>query len=181
VKVAGDTVAPLAVAMAGDTLRIDLAERVQSDSVEVVFDARIQANATAFEAWVSLSGSGVMQGARPAEQHAATVFVPSVALAGALIRSVDVTSQVTPNGDGVNDVASIRFALAKVESAVPEVTIHDLSGRTMRVVAAGADGYGWDGRDDAGRLLPPGVYLCRIAVAADVGERSVRRIINLMY
>ncbi len=181
VKVAGDTVAPLAVAMAGDTLRIDLAERVQSDSVEVVFDARIQANATAFEAWVSLSGSGVMQGARPAEQHAATVFVPSVALAGALIRSVDVTSQVTHNGDGVNDVASIRFALAKVESAVPEVTIHDLSGRTMRVVAAGADGYGWDGRDDAGRLLPPGVYLCRIAVAADVGERSVRRIINLMY
>jgi len=122
-----------------------------------------------------------MQGARPAEQHAATVFVPSVALAGALIRSVDVTSQVTPNGDGVNDVASIRFALAKVESAVPEVTIHDLSGRMMRVVAAGADGYGWDGRDDAGRLLPPGVYLCRIAVAADVGERSVRRIINLMY
>jgi hypothetical protein len=30
-------------------------------------------------------------------------------------------------------------------------------------------------------MLPPGVYICRIAVAADVGERSVRRIINLAY
>jgi gliding motility-associated-like protein len=154
---------------------------VQRDSVEVLFKTRVRANATTFDAWVSLVGTGARQGVRPAEQHSATVFVPAVASGGALIRSVEVTSLVTPNGDGVNDVAAIRFALAKVESAVPEVTIHDLSGRLVRAVSAGVDGYGWDGRDSTGKMLPPGVYICRIAVAADVGERSVRRIINLAY
>tara|TARA_B100000809_G_scaffold260168_1_gene306581 strand:- start:45 stop:2369 length:2325 start_codon:yes stop_codon:yes gene_type:complete len=181
VRVGGSAVTPVAVTMAGDSLQVDLPERVQRDSVEVLFQTRIRANATAFNAWVSLVGTGALQGVKPAEQHAATVFVPSVASGGNLIRSVDVTSLVTPNGDGVNDMASIRFLLAKVELTAPEVTIYDLAGRAVRVVATGVDGYAWDGRDSAGRMLPPGVYLCRISVAADVGEHSVRRIINLAY
>ena len=180
-RVGGTMVTPMTVAMAEDSLHIDLPERVQRDSVKVFFKTRVRANATAFDAWVSLVETGARQGVRPAQQHSTTVFVPAVATGSALIRSVEVTSLVTPNGDGVNDVAAIRFALAKVESAVPEVTIHDLSGRPVRTVSAGVDGHGWDGRDSAGKMLPPGVYICRIAVAADVGERSVRRIINLAY
>jgi hypothetical protein len=181
VKVGGSAVAPVAVAVVGDSLRVDLPRRVLRDSVEILFQTRIRANATAFDAWVSLIGTGARQGVRPAQQHAATVFVPAVASGNALIRSVDVASLVTPNGDGVNDVASIRFTLAKVESTVPEVTLYDLSGRPVRVVAASVEGYEWDGRDSAGRMLPPGVYICRIAVTADVGVRSVRRTINLAY
>ena len=155
--------------------------RDRRDSVEVEFRARIQANATLFDSWVSVIGQEQQQGVRPAEQHASTVFVPSVATGGALIRSVDVSAVFTPNGDGTNDLARIDFVLAKVETSQPTVSIHDLSGRQVRVVEAGADGFRWDGRDDEGGLLPPGAYLCRIMLNADVGEQTVHRIINLAY
>jgi hypothetical protein len=166
--------------MRGDT-RVDLPQRVQRDSVEVMFQTRIHANATAFEAWVSIVGTDSRQGVRAEEQYAATVFVPSVASEVDLIRSVAVTPLVTPNGDGVNDAATIRFTLAKVEATEPEVSIHDLSGRRVRMVAADSEGYRWDGRDERGRLLPLGTYICRIVMAADVGEQTAQRIINLAY
>jgi hypothetical protein len=180
VKVGGQTVVPLTVVMRGDT-RVDLPQRVQRDSVEVMFQTRIHANATAFEAWVSIVGTDSRQGVRAEEQYAATVFVPSVASEVDLIRSVAVTPLVTPNGDGVNDAATIRFTLAKVEATEPEVSIHDLSGRRVRMVAADSEGYRWDGRDERGRLLPLGTYICRIVMAADVGEQTAQRIINLAY
>ena len=52
------------------------------------------------------------------------------------------------------------------------VAVWDLSGRRVRQVYAGLDGVGayervWDGRDESGRLVPPGLYLYRVAVEAD--------------
>jgi hypothetical protein len=51
----------------------------------------------------------------------------------------------------------------------------------VRAVAARADGYRWDGRDEDGRLLPPGAYICRIELAADIGDEMAHRVINLAY
>ena len=181
VRVAGAEVTPLSVTMVGDSLQVDLSERIQRDSVEVEFQARVQANATLFDAWVSVAGEALRQGVRPEQQHASTVFVPSVAGGGSLIRGVDVSPLLTPNGDGINDEASIRFVLAKVESGEAQVSIHDLSGRQVRRVADGGSGFGWDGRDEVGQLLPPGAYICRIALTADVGEQTAHRVINLAY
>ena len=181
ISVGGDPVVPLAVEMIADSLRIDLPELIQRDSVEVMFQMRIQQNATVFNGWVSVVGDPLQQGMRPEDQHSTTVFVPSVATGGALIRAVVVTPLMTPNGDGINDEAQIRFALAKIEATSPVVTIHDLSGRTLRIVAAVDGGHSWDGRDDGGQLLPPGSYVCRISLLADVGERTVYRIINVAY
>ena len=181
VRVSGAEVAPLSVTMVGDSLQVDLPERIQRDSVEVEFLARIQANATLFNAWVSVVGEELQQGVRPEEQHASTVFVPSVATGGSLIRGVEVSPLFTPNGDGINDEASIRFVLAKVEAREADVSIHDLSGRQVRRVADGGSGHDWDGRDDGGQLLPPGAYICRIALSADVGEQTAHRVINLAY
>ena len=166
----GVEVVPMAVAMVGDSLQVDLPQRVRRDSVEVEFQTRIQANATTFDAWISVVGESLRQGTRPEADEAVTVFVPSVASAGALIRQIEVSPLVSPNGDGINDEASITFALAKVEGTVPEVAIYDLSGRRVRELAARADGYRWDGRGQDGRLLPPGAYICRIGLAADIGD-----------
>ncbi len=181
VRVGGEPVIPSAVSMVGDSLQVDLPDLVLRDSVEVEFQARIQSNATLFDSWVSVAGQDLQQGVRPAEQHASTVFVPSVASGGQLIRLVDVSSVFTPNGDGTNDLATIDFTLAKVETSQPTVSIHDLSGRQVRVVETGTDGFRWDGRDDDGGLLLPGAYLCRIMLDADVGEQTVHTIINLAY
>ena len=181
VKVGANEVVPTAVAMVGDLLQVDLPALVRRDSVEVIFDTRIHANATPFESWIRVVGEDMQQGVQPEAQHAATVFVPSVADEGLLIRQVEVASLVSANADGVNDEGAINFVLAKVEDAVPEVSIYDLSGRQVRVVRRGANGYSWDGRDDSGRLLPPGAYLCQIRLTADVGEERQHRIVNLVY
>jgi hypothetical protein len=181
VRIDGDPVVPMAVEMVADSLRIDLPDRIQRDSVEVLFQTRIQQNATVFRGWVSVVGDLLQQGVQPEDQHSTTVFVPSVAGVGGLIRSVDVTSVITPNGDGINDEASIRFSLAKVETTPPEVTLHDMTGRLVSVATTRGDEFVWDGCDESGQLLPPGAYLCRISVPADIGERAVHRIIILAY
>ena len=181
VRVAGEVAAPLSVMMVGDSLQVDLRERIQRDSVEVEFQTRIQANATMFDGWVSVAGDDLLQGVRPEDQHASTVFVPSVASGGNLIRDVEISPLLTPNGDGINDEAAIRFVLAKVEAVEAQVSIHNLSGRQVRVLTAGLSGHDWDGSGDDGKLLPPGAYICRIALAADVGEQTAQRIINLAY
>ena len=183
VKVGGEAVVPVAMEMQGDSLRVDLPQRVRQDSVEVAFATRIQTNATAFDAWVGSVGEDKRQGVRPEGREAATVFVPAVARGDELIRLVEVAPLLTPNGDGVNDEATIDFALAKVEGTglEVEVSIYDLSGRRVRTVAADGDGYAWNGRDEGGRLLPPGAYVCRIELAADVGMQSAQRVVSLVY
>ncbi|MDP7450303.1 MAG: gliding motility-associated C-terminal domain-containing protein, partial [Candidatus Latescibacteria bacterium] len=180
-KIGGADAGPKAVAMVGDSLRVDLPRRVRRDSVEVEFQTRIQANATVFDAWISVVGEDQQQGTRPEADDAVTVFVPSVASVGALIRQIEISPLVSPNGDGINDEASIAFTLAKVEGTVPQVAIYDLSGRRVRAVAPGADGYRWDGRDGGGRLLPPGAYICRIELAADIGDEFAHGVIHLVY
>ena len=87
-----------------------------------------------------------------------------------MIRQLEVSKTVSPNGDGVNDEGVVRFALAKIENTEPEVSIYDLSGQRVRVLVAGNDGYRWDGRDGAGRVLPPGAYICQLKLTADVGD-----------
>jgi len=54
-----------------------------------------------------------------------------------------------------------------------EVAIFDLGGRRVRSLFYGEEGSGlypreWDGRDEAGALLPPGIYL--VEVAAHTGQ-----------
>ena len=41
----------------------------------------------------------------------------------------------------------------------------------------------WDGRDDGGTLVPPGLYLCQIDVSADAaeGSRKSSRVIAVAY
>jgi hypothetical protein len=181
VRIAGEPVQPLSVTMMGDSLQVDLPEVVQRDSVEVEFQARIQSNATQFDSWVSVATEDLQQGVRAEDQHASTVFVPSVASGGRLIRQIHVSSIFSPNGDGINDEAVIDFVLAKVEATQPAVTIYDLAGRQVRTVASGTEDFRWDGLDDEGRLAPPGAYVCRIVLDADVGEEAAHRLINVVY
>ena len=83
---------------------------------------------------------------------------------------------ITPNGDGVNDETRISYDLFETTGPVPvAVGIYDLAGRRMRALHRGREPIGhyelrWDGRDDTGRLVAPGIYLFRAAV--EVGDRD---------
>jgi len=106
---------------------------------------------------------------------------------------------LTPNGDGINDGTVIEFVLAKVDVArLVHIAIHDLSGRPVALLepgelasgsyqrsvgdipGAGHPGY-WDGRDAAGDVVPPGVYLYRVEVELDQGDDVATGVVGVAY
>ncbi len=76
-----------------------------------------------------------------------------------------------------NPRTTVRYDLPRAAPVV--LAIYDLSGRRVRTLRDGADEPAgsheaeWDGRDDGGRVVPSGVYVCRLTA----GEyRGVRRV-----
>jgi outer membrane protein assembly factor BamB len=73
-----------------------------------------------------------------------------------------------------HSTASISFNLD--QPSMTTVGIFDLSGRLVRTIENGQLGsghhtFGWDGRDAAGNILSPGIYVCRIQ-AGEVSETT---------
>ena len=70
-------------------------------------------------------------------------------------------SPFSPDGDGIDDVAILRFKLPA--AALVRARIFDHQGRLVRTlgpVNSGTQGMLlWDGRDDANRTLPIGIYI----------------------
>lgn len=85
----------------------------------------------------------------------------------------------TPNDDGLNDYLELSYDLLKLTRDAPvSFAIYDLSGQLVRrgeISSARSGSFVriWDGRDTAGRLAQPGLYLYQVEVDADAG--SVRR------
>ena len=93
---------------------------------------------------------------------------------------------ITPNGDGINDQLLIAFDLINVLSARPlRLQLYDLAGGLLfaaeQQARAGRQELSWDGRDLAGQLAPPGLYLVELHIAGDAGARSVRRTVAVAY
>lgn len=92
----------------------------------------------------------------------------------------------SPNGDGVNDVTRIQYDLSRLSGTAPlQVKIFDLGGRLVRSFAEERDGGSfaveWDGRDAAGALLPPGIYLYQVKLESDSGGEEAVRTVELAY
>ena len=108
---------------------------------------------------------------------------------GDVIEDLQITPRIlSPNGDGAHDEAVIRFALpSALQDRHVELAIHDLAGRRLRLQEAEARGivrFTWDGRDDAGHLVAPGLYLCRLRVAAQASgatNASAVRVLGVAY
>ena len=97
------------------------------------------------------------------------------------------TAIISPNGDGRNDAVAIDLVLSQfaADTAVA-VEIFDLSGRRVRQLvsqprSAGFYAETWDGRDEQGALVPPGLYLCRVGVEADFAVFAAVEPIGVVY
>ena len=93
----------------------------------------------------------------------------------------------SPNGDGVNDRSFMRYDITNIARLTPlKVHIFDLSGRLVRRLYEDGDQSGrfarpWDGRDDSGRLVPPGQYVVRVVLEAGTGEEKALGAVGVVY
>ena len=94
---------------------------------------------------------------------------------------------MTPNADGVNDRLELTFTLLKLlEPARLTLEIFTLDGRPVARAWEAEHGAGtltavWDGRDDSGHVVPPGLYLYDLRVHSDDGAERRRGAVGLAY
>ncbi|MSR82416.1 MAG: hypothetical protein EXS58_05750 [Candidatus Latescibacteria bacterium] len=135
----------------------------------------------------------------PAEEGALSAYVTEV-LDKVLLDTQANPRVFTPNGDGINDFSVIEYTLAKVSKAVDvSLEIAALNGEVVRQLyrgfqlprryhqALGAEnltsalpGY-WDGTDNRGNLVRPGVYLYRLEVTVDEGKLQRLGVVSVVY
>jgi flagellar hook assembly protein FlgD len=108
-----------------------------------------------------------------------------------LLENVELTPSVfTPNGDGVNDQTKIFVDIFHLERPKTlDIEVLDLSGHRVRNLSvqrsfpSGEHEFSWDGRDDQGQALPPGIYLVRVhfSTDSDAPGTAVSRLVHLVY
>ena len=144
------------------------------------------------------AGGGTWQRVDPGEVLAHipgnTTTVVSSFESQALLTDVAVRPAVfSPNGDGINDRTFFFFKVVRVGDDSPvEAAVYHLDGRRVRVlgerraVSAGSYEIGWDGRDEGGALVPPGLYCVRLHIrtntaGAQVEDKTVLRTVAVAY
>lgn len=165
----------------------------QSTRLHIPFRTRSYAHLHRFRAFLFSLGSENPLNAAPNQDedprtqrpHSWTLVTTTVT--GQVLEQVRANPPIfSPNGDGINDATVIELVLSRVDVARPvSMRIFDLSGRTVARLrspdlsagtylrlpgrACESPGY-WDGRDDRGTLVPPGLYLFQVEVELDAGE-----------
>jgi hypothetical protein len=93
----------------------------------------------------------------------------------------------SPNGDGINDVVEVGCDVLNLSGpSSVECWVYDVSGRRVGLVDESWLGSGryvgvWDGRDEGGSLLPPGLYVVGLSVETDQGTTQRQAVVSLVY
>ena len=187
----GRVVAPVAVVEGEEELSVVLPERIEPGGAEgarVVFAADVFALAWTFAGEVYDDGTDVLpQPIEPGDVSAALgtnglrVLGMAADREGPVAQLAFSTGVLTPNGDGIHDEVEISYALVGFPEAV-RVALHvyALDGRRVAKRDLGHQRFGaqigrWDGRDERGALVPPGLYVVEVVpVAERTGERLLR-------
>jgi hypothetical protein len=192
----------------GDTLKVlnadsdslwvrlpEVIRRGSKDWIQLRFGTTIFLNGTVFKVSVAYSKSpGSWQWVDPGE---VTDWSPgrglsvSVPMDDRIIGDVEIApNPFTPNGDGVHDEMGFRFSVFKLNSPRKvEVVIRTLHGKRVRSLseqrgnAAGNYLFLWDGTDDAGNRVPPGIYSAALHVNVDSesAPTQVPYVVSVVY
>jgi hypothetical protein len=91
----------------------------------------------------------------------------------------------SPDNDGFEDLLEIRLHVPG-ENRLVDIFITDLNGiRVREIVFRGIPGsgdiYSWDGIDDSGNIVLPGIYVVHVGIAGDRGMRFKRQACAIRY
>ena len=188
-----------AVHIAPDSLRFSVAlfpPRTAGDSggvVEVFFRAPVLRYGTTFRGWVRdtqrpLELAQPINRGNAANEIASEVLTVRTSISRRLLDDLTVQPKIaTPNGDGINEHIHFSFKLLQVTQQVPlRLAVFDLSGRSLRVIHDGQQPSGdlrfsWDGRDESGAQVPPGLYVYRLSVESEKGGDQRAGTIAVVY
>lgn len=192
-----DSVAPAQVTTDGDGLFLVLPRRITAADnapIRIVFAAAVRVFATTFEGEVLDSAAEVLPqpiesgDANPATATNSLRVLSTAGSTHKLIEDLALSGTAfTPNGDGINDRLTIAYSLFGLPQAVEaELRIYTLDGRQtaarpLGLQAAGAQRVFWDGRDQNGNLLPPGLYLLGVELHTEAGGRAHLRPVGIAY
>ncbi|MBW2258020.1 MAG: hypothetical protein JRI25_25930 [Deltaproteobacteria bacterium] len=166
------------------TLRIP---RISDDQthLQIVFDAAAYRYGTRFRGSAFAGDEAeipqLTEGGNASSELDTDGLLVRVSVGSEVLGRLEVEPPVlSPNSDSINDQARITYTvLHLLEPSPVQVSVHDLTGRAVRQLEAEAAGTGrhtvwWDGRDDAGAVVPPGLYLVTVEVQSDT--RAERRV-----
>ena len=152
--------------------------------IEVVFDAPVLRFGSQFTGWVydSKDPDLIKQRIQPGNatfRFSGDDLSVRSPIGGDLLIDVEAAPNLfTPNGDGVNDQATVSYKLREVIGGTDVfLEIFDLAGRpvatlTGGMTTSGAHRQSWDGRNAAGELVPPGTYIYRLKLDAETAEEK---------
>jgi hypothetical protein len=148
-------------------------------------------NGTPFDAFLGHSSEPGMQRVDvgdASEEMDSQRIVVGVPVEKKLLEWASIPSPViTPNDDGHNDEIVFSFTVLKINVPRPlRVLIRDLNRRTIREfreepISSGTYEVAWDGRDDGGARVLPGLYLGQVCVDGAEDEAVLNRMIAVVY
>jgi len=111
-------------------------------------------------------------------------------LGAAVLDQVQLTpNPFSPNGDGVNDAVRIGFSVFKISAdRAVQVSVYTLDGRRVwersQMIASGEESVEWPGVDMTSAPVPPGLYLCTVALdvdSEDQGGTTIAKVVAVAY
>ena len=170
---------------------LDPANRItdNEDVLELGFNTTMLIYGTVFSGRVQASWEEdlLSQRLEATEAGALTVLGSEASLGRVLGKVASEPPVFSPNGDGVNDQTLITFRVAQVLGGAPLVVrVFDLAGHRVatvldREVESDTFQVPWNGRNDAGTRVPPGIYLLQVDLAGDARNYSAFGTVGIAY
>jgi len=172
-----------------DRIKVAFDQTITADSVaslEIDFTTTLFLSENAYPSWIV--SAITPENPQFVEQDTATWTVSTTGIpAGPLISVQAKPNPFSPNGDGLFDETIISYFVAKIAQPQPvSIKIYDLNGDRVRDLRDQRDPaffyeIAWDGRDDSGDLVPPGLYIYQVRVKTDAGEEVSSRTVTVQY
>ena len=172
---------------------VDLPNRIRTDQlIELKFESSVFRQSTRFDVFLQDSNQddSVRQRVDPGDASdliESNTNVVSLPVSRNLFANIELSSPaITPNGDGINDEMQLSVDLVNVLEPRPlRLRLYDLAGRAVydrsEDVRAGQRQFNWDGSDNGGSRVAPGLYILEILVEGDAGDERAQEIISVVY